>query len=521
MPTSRVQPALYASSMRRMTAFKPTILARTEKPKDVLVLGAGLAGLSAAYQLVLAGHHVTVIEARTDAGGRVRTLRGPFADGQHAELGGMFIHGHHTLTMGYVDLLGLPLVPIVDAGSPFCYIRGTRLENVGLPTTKWPVTLAPDERGLGLMGLWQKYILPTVQAKLGKPSAPGFPSASLRQFDDISSGDFLRAQGASSGALEILQIGYLNLTGNGLWGISALSMLRDLTASFGGIPPLACGFSANGSDATPFGRKFRVVGDDTPRTIAELRSGEFTIEGGNDRLPHGFAAMQELRDRIVFNAPVVRIEQTRRGMRVHTLSRGRARTFDADRVICTIPCPVLRDIVIDAPISDEKRDVIREMQYTTVVRQYMQTRHRRWHRYNKSGIAVADLPIMYVNDQTITQKGVHGILESYSAGPYARAWASMNDHKRRRELLAQLDLIYPGVSRHVMAHAMFNWDTEPYSRGAYACFEPGQLQRQYPIIRRSEGRLHFAGDHCSSLPGWMQGAFESGHDVAVEVHNAS
>ena len=139
----------------------------------------------------------------------------------------------------------------------------------------------------------------------------------------------------------------------------------------------------------------------------------------------------------------------------------------------------------------------------------------------QTGIAVADLPIMYVNDQTITQKGVHGILESYSAGPYARAWASMNDNKRRRELLTQLDLIYPGVSRHVMAHAMFNWDTEPYSRGAYACFEPGQLQRQYPIIRRPEGRLHFAGDHCSSLPGWMQGAFESGHDVAVEVHNAS
>ena len=67
---------------------------------------------------------------------------------------------------------------------------------------------------------------------------------------------------------------------------------------------------------------------------------------------------------------------------------------------------------------------------------------------------------------------------------------------------------------------MMNWDAEPYARGAYCTFEPGMMRRQLPVMRRPHGRVHFAGDHCSSLPGWVQGAIESGHEAAEAVHHA-
>src|SRR5918999_229303 len=88
---------------------------KTRARKRVIVLGAGLSGLSAAYQLTKADHDVTILEARTRAGGRVHTLREPFADGLHAEAGAMFIPESHSLVMRYVKLFRIPLIPVPHA----------------------------------------------------------------------------------------------------------------------------------------------------------------------------------------------------------------------------------------------------------------------------------------------------------------------------------------------------------------------------------------------------------------------
>ena len=511
----------HEGSPRSYAAFNPKLLGASASPaKNVVVLGAGMAGLSSAYQLAQAGHHVTVVEARSEPGGRVRTLRAPFSAGQHAEAGAMFLNGHHTLTIGYIDMLGLPLVPIARKGSPLAYLRDTRLANIDRPSTRWPMALNADERTLGYSGLWTKYIVPVVVRKLRDPRLANFPPRSLWKYDDMTAGDFLRIQGASAGALEILKVGYLDLTGNGLYCISALTMLRDLTAFVDGLPPLASGFSVGRRETSPLKRKLKIVGKRRRESITRLRDEDLTIEGGNDRLPHALAATSLLAGRIVYDAPVVRLEAIRNGVRVVARSHGRTRTWDADQVICTIPFPVLRTIELDMPIADDARGVIQGLQYTSVVRQYVQTRRRPWTRSNQSGIAISDLPVMYVNDQSITQTGERGILESYSSGPRARAWAVLPEGVRRRELAAQLQLVYPGVASQITAHAMMNWDAEPYARGAYCTFEPGMMHRQLPVMRRPHGRLHFAGDHCSSLPGWIQGAIESGHEAAEAVHRA-
>src|SRR5215510_15526525 len=80
-------------------------------PKRVIIVGGGLAGLSAAYELTQAGHDVTVLEARTRPGGRVLTLRDPFPDGLYADAGATRIPNHHHFTLRYAELFGLTLDP--------------------------------------------------------------------------------------------------------------------------------------------------------------------------------------------------------------------------------------------------------------------------------------------------------------------------------------------------------------------------------------------------------------------------
>ena len=94
---------LFASSQKR--------LERKGRSKKIIVIGAGLAGLSAAFELTQAGHDVTILEARSRAGGRVYTLHEPFSDGLYAEAGAGRIHHDHNWTHKYVKLFNLPLAP--------------------------------------------------------------------------------------------------------------------------------------------------------------------------------------------------------------------------------------------------------------------------------------------------------------------------------------------------------------------------------------------------------------------------
>jgi monoamine oxidase len=139
-------------------------LAPTVQPRRVIVIGAGMAGLSAAFQLSRAGHDVTVLEAKPTTGGRVVTLRSKFTEGQFAEGGAMFIQGHHALLLGYVEMLGLELVPIAgdDISDLGLYIRGKRIDRPNLRSTRFPVELSRKEH-TGYMGLVASYVIPVVR----------------------------------------------------------------------------------------------------------------------------------------------------------------------------------------------------------------------------------------------------------------------------------------------------------------------------------------------------------------------
>src|SRR5579863_9196117 len=169
--------------------------------KKVFVVGAGLAGLSAAYELLQSGHQVTVLEARERPGGRVFTLRDPFSDGLYAEAGAESFGGTHSFVHRYVAQFGQTLMPAPGASqlTSLYYVKGQRVLNLhrGLA---WPMPLPPEEQKLLPYDLKVKYIDPAVK-EIGDPLAPGWPSRELlEKYDRVPITEVLRRRGASSEA---------------------------------------------------------------------------------------------------------------------------------------------------------------------------------------------------------------------------------------------------------------------------------------------------------------------------------
>jgi monoamine oxidase len=459
------------------TAVLPRAASAARHRPRVIVVGAGLAGLVAALDLERGGADVTVLEARDTPGGRVRTLREPFADGLYAEAGALLIPDSHHLVREQAEELGVRLVTVArDPPGELYHVRGRRILPGAAPGS-WPFDLTPEERALGPAGMWERYVARALD-ELGDPTAPGWPGSALARHDAMTMAGFLRARGASPDAVALLALGYLGLGGDGIDTYSALSMLRDLALRRGS-------------------RAF------------------WTVAGGNDRLPAAMAA--RLGGRIRYGAPVIRIEPGEHTAAVVSREAGGGRRHVADHVVCTLPPPVLARLDVTPDFSPARRAAIAAIAATSVTRVFFQTRTRFWRSQRLPASAVSDLPIKWVCEATATQPGVRGILDAHVGGADARRLAALPPPERIRSVLTDLERIYPGAAAHVEATATIDWEAEPCARGAYAWFRPGQLTSLMPSLTEPEGRIYLAGEHLSSASGWMQGALESGLRAARAV----
>src|SRR5215472_6407750 len=213
--------------------FTPQALSHAASPKKVLVVGAGLAGLVSAYELTEAGHDVTILEAQMRPGGRVLTFREPFSDGLYTEAGAARIPDSHDLTLHYVKHFGLTLVPFYpDKLARIFVVKGKRIPiqpGAELDLSQVPLDLTPEERRLGMSGLQKKYLGDALR-QMGDPSAPDWPSGTAKAYDTISMAEFLRKQGASHGAIELLEYPFASAEDD---PISFLWTLRDIAAALG------------------------------------------------------------------------------------------------------------------------------------------------------------------------------------------------------------------------------------------------------------------------------------------------
>jgi len=150
-------------------------------------------------------------------------------------------------------------------------------------------------------------------------------------------------------------------------------------------------------------------------------------------------------------------------------------------------------------------------------------RKRFWNEESARGLVVGrtDLPIMAVWDNTVNQPGTRGILQSYTWLKYGRELGAMAEGERIALVLRHMDTVFPGSRENFEGATSYCWDQDPWARGAAAFYKPGQESSLHPHITRPEGRVHFAGEHTSAWPGWMQGALQSGHRVAREISEAS
>ena len=381
--TALTAAALSTYSPLDLLAASRKTFERIGPPKKVVVMGAGLAGLSAAFELTQAGHDVTILEAQTRPGGRVYTLRKPFSDGLYAEAGGqVFLPFNPDHAMTYIKRFGLSLRASGRRDlARLYYFRQTRIRYTRGEEVDWPLELTPEERRLGVSGMRRKYMEPAVK-ELWNAANAGWPGDVFERYDKLSYADMLRERGASPAAIELLTILYWDFWGEGANSYSALQGLLEWASG---------------------------------RWI----SGEsYRIKGGNDLLPKAFAA--QLKDRIRYGAPAARIEHDAQGVRVFYLQGGTHLTVSGDYLVCATPFSVLRHLEISPPFSLEKMRAIREVPYAAVCLLYLQARKKFWVEEGLSGFARTDLPTTYLWESTWGQEGPRGILQGWVAGPHAR-----------------------------------------------------------------------------------------------------
>jgi monoamine oxidase len=466
------------------TAGEVQALERRGPSQRIIVVGAGLAGLCAAYQLTQAGHDVLVLEAQRRAGGRVETLR-DFAEDLCGETGATRIPDHHHFTLKYVKTFGLELDPFLPPGATIYHLRGRRLAVRPGDRPEWPVELTADERALGLGGMMEK-AYGGLLSRIGDAASPRWvPPEDLRNYDRLTFTELLRQQGLSEDAI------HLRRAASGGWddtvageGDSALRRLRTLALESSGA--------------------------------------YYRIRGGNDRLPRAFAL--RLADKIRYGCPVVRIERGQDApLRVVWSERGGTQSLSADRVVVAVPFTLLRRIEVVPAFSEEKTRAIHELSYGSSTKVFLQTRTRFWSGEGLSGFGCTDLhDYMQVWELGHTQTGPRGLLVAYTKCSGARELGGLDEERRIASAVEAVTRVHPELPRQFEGGRSKSWDEDPWARGAFAILRPGDVMRLEPHIARAEGRVHFAGEHTSPwLGGWMHSALESGERVAREINEAA
>jgi len=450
--------------------------------KKVIVIGAGLAGLVCAYELGQAGYNVKVLEAQGRVGGCVKTVRNAFKNGQYADVGGAsFYPIAQDYAMKYLEKFRLnPVTPQSGRGlSNTLFFNGREKFQLAFPLTD-------EEIELGINGMKEKYLKSGLD-ELWESSKNNTIGEVERKYDKISFAELMMRNGASPEAVRLLNAMGVDCVGEGPELYSAANMIG------------MC-FNVSEQNSTYSGV-------------------HYSIDGGNDLLPKAFA--ENLKGELRLNVQVTHIKRTNNGVEVTYSENGNNSSDSSNYVVLAIPPGPTNDIVFDPPLSQSKDFALKNAKMASISRVFYQTESRIWRELGKSGNALTDLPITYFWDCTEKQSGTSGIIHGYMMGPHARHFERLDDKQKKKYTLDQFDLLFPGVSEHLIASHYEIWDSNPFSQGAYVYFQPEQMQSVYPYLSRNEGRIIFAGSHTASklIHSSMQGALESGLRATSEIIN--
>ncbi len=467
------------NSLRSIIA---TGLPETTGPrKRVIVVGAGMAGLVAAYELQRTGHEPIVLEAQQRVGGRIYTLREPFSDSLYAEAGAMRIPRAHDLTMAYIEHFKIPTAEFtMDNPNGWVYLHGRkrRIAEVMADPSCLGFEVAEHEHGLTHSHLWSTALQPLVE-RLAESQTTAWDEI-VSEYDRYSTREFLEANNWSEAAIEMFG---LLADQEALMNSSFLELLRE----------------------------------EAGRYYTDM----IELVGGMDHLPLAF--LPALRDKIRFGARMVAIEQAPDSVTVHYQTAAGRFSVTGDELIVTVPFPVLRHVEVLPELSRGKQRAIRQLHYDASAKIVLQFRNRFWEEVDGifGGGSFSDLPIRvtyYPDHSAETGRGV--VLASYTWSEDAQRWGSLSPSDRISQALENLSRIHPEARDAFEVGTSKMWHDDEFAGGAFALFDPGQQTLLHHLIVQSEGRLHFAGEHTSLYHAWIQGAIESGLRVARDI-NAS
>lgn len=498
MKHSKVASESHKTSRRKFV--KKTIIATTAmglnplllygKPylknsKKIIIIGAGLAGLTAGYELKKSGHDVTILEAQGRVGGRVLTIREPFSDGLHGQAGGTaFWSFDPDYAMEYIKLFGLEIAKPTEQGglNDIDYYQNQIVSDIWNTPLEWNMELTADERKMNLRDLQGKYINPTVETFL-KKGYPDNPGNLIQEYDRLSVAELFRREGASVPAMELLLSKNFNFLGKDPRTISAFLLFATYS-------------------------NFRL-----------LKGPFYKVEGGNELLSKAF--QDKLASNISLASVVKEINHSREKVVVRYASGDQLKTIEGDYVVSTIPFSVLRNIKVTPPLSSEKNMAINGLMQLTNCPIFLQTKTKFWEKEGYSGNVQTDLPIGYILRSDVPKASNHGLLELFITSETGNILANMDHEARVEYALTQAEKIFPTIRDNFEIGFSKPWQNDPFALGCGAYFRVGEVEKLYPYMAKSEGRVHFAGTHTASLKlwGYMQGAIESGRRVAKELND--
>ncbi|WP_249414031.1 flavin monoamine oxidase family protein [Alteribacter keqinensis] len=465
-------------------------LPQSGNPKRVLIAGAGMAGLTAAYLLKNAGHDVTVLEGNTRVGGRVYTVREPFSEGNYWEAGAMRIPEHHYLVRELADKFDLTLIPYISSTDNDLIYVNNRLvrqyeydENPGLVN----FGLEKDERDQTAGELLENALKPFYTLYMN--STEEEQQRLNEQFEPYSMESFLRDNPFGGSLSE-----------------DAVHMIKVLLGIVG-FPEMS------------FIDTFKAIITTTFSDVAFSQ-----IKGGNDQIATALRAQVE--DNVVLGQKVIRVIQNDTGVEVVTRGAdGTEYVYEGDLLISTIPFSAFQfiDIVPRESIAPDKWRVIQTLPYVPSHKVGLEFSEKFWEEDGmEGGSLTTDLPYQFIfyPSSAIGEPGGGIIQGTYSWGDSARLWTSLSPEERVREALDFVAAIHgQKVYDTFIQGVSYNWDENPFSAGCFSLYAPYQSASYPEIIIRPEGRIHFAGEHTSELHAWIEGAVDSGVRVAKEINN--
>ncbi|MBD2129320.1 FAD-dependent oxidoreductase [Microcoleus sp. ZQ-A2] len=460
------------------------------KPLKVVILGAGMAGLSAAYELEKRGHSCTILEAeRSHIGGRVRTLR--FEDGLYGEAGAMRIPKSHNLTHHYIQLCGLQLRPFV-ANNPqtYYYARGQRIRAKEVANLPRIYGLSGSESRLTPDDVWAAAVESRLSKLTEREKAEIFAeypqNPVIRQMDEQSLLQLCKASGLSDNAIEMMLV--------------AEGFVGDFVYS----------------SALSFIRLYGAEKDDLEEIV-----------GGLDRLPAALAS--KLKSKPKMGCEVIRLERDDRTQKAAAIyvEDGTTKREVGDFVLCTIPFTVLSRI--ETAFSAPKQRAIREFSYESATKVLALANRRFWETEDGiyGGGTLSDLPIsaVYYPSDNAQQKAPKVsaspavMLASYTWGSQARRLAYMPSKENHEIVRKNLSKIHPQIEQNDVLRRMesWSWENHRWSLGAFSFMKPYQQMGLYKDAIAPEGRIYFAGEHTSTEYAWIQGALASSLRAVKEI----